>query len=642
MSSIKFNYMRASGVRGTSADAGNWNSSGKPLYLEPGRVHLTDETIDRIIRSVPEKKPVPIYNPSYILDTTQRNLLITKDNTRVIVSFIHEGAGYRNVMGFYTYNWTEKHKQPTDLSEIASNYTIVFPNASYVNSGGDLTRGDRVDIGEFNAGTAIGFFLIPNGWDASSSTGIRSSPSPFVYSDRHLNSNNEVQTVLLQDEQNEGIILSFEDILRPSGDQDFNDLIIHLEVLAASATDELADVVEDFYNIPQLLPEHSQLYTGMFADKSGLYFSVQSLEKQVLENHWVEGSSNLAHYLLEHEIDLEDDTEDAAFMKALWDSIISTSFRDGESEVRSEPSPISGKPSLKLRYKIPTDRLRTFNYLVRSKENLDSVKTRTNGKTALENLVDLERQYVGLGRSERWTVQRSDEPRTLLEQPNSSVRSTLSEGTPIIWGDPHVRLASGELLTLPNRTCSFLLYTDVCWRIVAQMGPDPRAAHDENMRDACFIQNLFIRPLDSNAELALDAMNNRIIGTLPQVKPEGRVLRIYPDHCVGQFQEIWFKKDLGMKMVAMGCPAWVKTSREFCRKIYGETANVMCLELFYRWETTTTPVLTKDTNSFKLRVVTLPDRYGHWNQVEIVSPLSTWAHPGGVLAGNVSFEKLVL
>ncbi len=69
-------------------------------------------------------------------------------------------------MGFYTYdinNQSSTAPQPEDI-------TIIFPNASVLGSGGGLQTGDKVKIGNFPAGTGIGWVLLANAWNLGSSS----------------------------------------------------------------------------------------------------------------------------------------------------------------------------------------------------------------------------------------------------------------------------------------------------------------------------------------------------------------------------------------------------------------------------------------------------------------------------------------
>lgn len=201
---------------------GTFNSQGVPDYLETRDV-ISASLIEFINASLPESKPVPIYHPTFLADNSQTNLDI-EEQADVWITFVHEGAGYRNTLGFYSYDTDNPPTTSADIEEVK----IAFPNVSFQNSGGGLRSGDKVNLGRFEAGTSIGFVLFANGWNGGITTGIRQ-----VYSHEYLNpeTNPELQAhnVLLWDETNELFLLGFEDLNRMEGsDDDFNDAIFYL------------------------------------------------------------------------------------------------------------------------------------------------------------------------------------------------------------------------------------------------------------------------------------------------------------------------------------------------------------------------------------------------------------------------------
>ena len=121
------------------------------------------------------------------------------------------------------------------------NKTIIFPNTSLPRKGGNLNSGSKVKLlynvndpsQKFPNNIGIGFFLIPNGWHGHQS-GFVNRPN-IVYTDRVFNRHNpdpegNIQVILLHDLVNSNndqgqLLLGFEDIMRPAGDKDFNDLI---------------------------------------------------------------------------------------------------------------------------------------------------------------------------------------------------------------------------------------------------------------------------------------------------------------------------------------------------------------------------------------------------------------------------------
>ncbi|WP_417886525.1 DUF4114 domain-containing protein [Zunongwangia sp.] len=203
---------------------GTYTADGVPNYLD-GRDKISAETIQMINDALPEGYPVPDYNPHYISAGYDTDIVLDKD-ADVWVTFVQEGAGYKNVLGFYTYDSNKPQPSKPTPEEI----TIIFPNVSAQGSGGGLLVGDKVKIGRFTAGTGIGWVLLANGWKNGAVTSghwqVFSNPDYNPESDPDLKPHN----VLLADEENERIILGFEDIRRDysSCDQDFNDALFYV------------------------------------------------------------------------------------------------------------------------------------------------------------------------------------------------------------------------------------------------------------------------------------------------------------------------------------------------------------------------------------------------------------------------------
>jgi len=202
---------------------GTWNSSGVPSYLLPVNDNISSSFLLDITTSLPEgANPLPVSHPEY-LQANRPTTLTVKERADVWVTFIHEGAGYKNTLGFYTF---DAQNPPTTTDQV-TNPTIIFPNVSYAGSGGGLVSGNKVKIGTFDAGTSIGFFLLSN---AYSGTTVGNGLYPLF---SHSNLNPETNTninrhfILLDDSKSNNILLSVEDIRRDNAscDNDFNDAV---------------------------------------------------------------------------------------------------------------------------------------------------------------------------------------------------------------------------------------------------------------------------------------------------------------------------------------------------------------------------------------------------------------------------------
>ena len=218
---------------------GSYSSNGTPDYLEAEGDEVSIATLELIDNALPESYPVPVYNPHYISAGYDTDVILT-DSAEVYITFVTEGAGYRNVLGFYTY---DTNNVPTTTPS-PSDITIIFPNVSALGSGGGLQTGDKVKIGNFSAGTGIGWVLLANGWNGSVTPGywqVFSNPDYNPEANPTLRHHN----VLLCDTAHERVILGFEDIRRDYGscDNDFNDAIFYVTANPFSAI-ELNNLVD--------------------------------------------------------------------------------------------------------------------------------------------------------------------------------------------------------------------------------------------------------------------------------------------------------------------------------------------------------------------------------------------------------------
>ncbi|MFY0594632.1 LruC domain-containing protein [Roseivirga sp.] len=204
---------------------GAYNNQGVPSYLESERDEISSTLLQYINASLPEKQPVPDFHPSYLANGKKTTLDID-EVCDVWLTFVHEGAGWRNAMAFYTY---PTNTPPQSLDDI-DNVNVIFPNLSFSGSGGGLSSGDKVNIGRFDPGTSVGLVLLANGWDGNNSEDYEH----IVFADKNLNPEADddlkQHNVLLWDADNELFLIGFEDIRRDDipfkCDQDFNDAIL--------------------------------------------------------------------------------------------------------------------------------------------------------------------------------------------------------------------------------------------------------------------------------------------------------------------------------------------------------------------------------------------------------------------------------
>lgn len=201
---------------------GTYNSNGRPNYLEALGDEIGLDMLNTINASLPEQKKVPELHPEYIANDATTNINVRED-AEVWITFVHEGAGYRNALGFYTY---DTKTPPTSLADITE-IKFIYPNASLKGSSGEMVSGDKVKLGTFKAGTTIGLVLFQNAWNGRDV----SVGATALFSDANLNpeadANLRKHNVFLQYQNT--FLIGFEDIKRDNSgcDQDFNDLIVY-------------------------------------------------------------------------------------------------------------------------------------------------------------------------------------------------------------------------------------------------------------------------------------------------------------------------------------------------------------------------------------------------------------------------------
>ena len=200
-------------------------STGKPDNLTYARSLYPSDFFTRISNALPESH----VNEAFLTDDSGSNITLTEE-AEVFVTFIHEGAGYKNSFGYFTF---DKENPPTSPEEVSE--TIIFPNLSYPH----LTNGHRLSLGTFPAGTSIGFFIAANGFWYDS--GVKNFAVPYYYSLKSLNPDPtdalKQHNVLLFDDEVDEVIIGFEDLPRTWGDNDFNDAVFSVKATPGSAID---------------------------------------------------------------------------------------------------------------------------------------------------------------------------------------------------------------------------------------------------------------------------------------------------------------------------------------------------------------------------------------------------------------------
>lgn len=274
-----------------------FNSLGVPDNLLVPGDDIEQQLLDDIDNTIPPG--VNINKTPRLITTDNLDTQIT-DSAEVWITFVHEGAGFTNSLGYYTYDLNNPPASVDDINQ----FNLVFPNASLSGSGGGLDHGDKVFLGEFSANTGIGWFLVADGWNSDNEdVTVKSADNRLVkysnpdFNDFVNNLDKRQHTVVLKDNQREVLILSFEDISRdaPFVDHDMNDAIFYATVTPFTAVgnpnlpepdpcpdsdgDGVSDCSDCFPNDPDrahksYFPGENQVGTLMYEDlwpKTGDY-----------------------------------------------------------------------------------------------------------------------------------------------------------------------------------------------------------------------------------------------------------------------------------------------------------------------------------------------------------------------------------
>ena len=232
---------------------GSWDNEGKPSYLWNPDDKIANDFLADVNASLPENKKLSDSHPEYLSSADNGNIQLIED-AEVWITFVHEGAGYRNAIGYYTH---KNDNAPAKKSEI-KDATIIFPNVSYSGAGGSLNSGNKVQLlyldtttnkysKIFPKGTTVAWFFIANSFNGSRFS--VDSGLGTLYSDSRFNPETDVNkrkhNVILKDTKRQLLLIGFEDINRERGsDEDFNDGVFYTTVTPYTAvkTDDIKPI----------------------------------------------------------------------------------------------------------------------------------------------------------------------------------------------------------------------------------------------------------------------------------------------------------------------------------------------------------------------------------------------------------------
>ena len=135
-----------------------------PAAAQDRTIAMPSAVLDPIVDVLPERGNA---GAAFLSDGFSPNLEILSD-TQVSITFVHEGAGFRNSLGYFTYR-----EEPNGTYTILSS-NLIIADASLPPQG-SLQSGDTWDLRDengqirtFSSGDNIGFFVVANGWNAES------------------------------------------------------------------------------------------------------------------------------------------------------------------------------------------------------------------------------------------------------------------------------------------------------------------------------------------------------------------------------------------------------------------------------------------------------------------------------------------
>lgn len=227
------------------------------IFILNGCIKDTDETISELPKElIRTKLDSTIYSdilklfpnsinatnryPLLFSDTIEKRIVLTEE-TEIFITYVAENANFRNTLGWYSYT---PGKEPTSIKDI--NIHLLFPNISGKGEGGELNQGDMMQLGnvKFPKGTAIGFFLIVNGWQ----NGLINYKAQTHYTDYFLNPGGYQQHILFKLKDSKHIILGFEDLEYEGSDKDYNDILL----IVSDNKDNLETIFFELDNLAKL------------------------------------------------------------------------------------------------------------------------------------------------------------------------------------------------------------------------------------------------------------------------------------------------------------------------------------------------------------------------------------------------------
>ncbi len=259
----------------------SWDDYGVPSNMATPPAVIPARLYQNLMHTLPNARNISIDHPDFLGRSSN---IILKDSSVVDMVFVHDGGDLTSSIGYYWYKTSDGFNSATIRK------TLLFPNASYANGGGNIATGDRVALkfkdpqtgvwgDKFPGGYTVGFFIYPHGFNG----GVNGNPNTKTITEKSMGvfysnyATGRQQSLLLKDpttfneENKDVVILAFEDWPRQTysswQDNDYNDVIMLVRATKGTVdTRDIPDIVPDPSDDPKPDPKDNYLiYEGTLA-----------------------------------------------------------------------------------------------------------------------------------------------------------------------------------------------------------------------------------------------------------------------------------------------------------------------------------------------------------------------------------------
>lgn len=495
-----------------------------------------------IIRTVENGLPETINNSASAFATfpgvyaSDKDITVGSTETFIDISFISEGAGYLNTFGYYFY-YLDESELPIVLTTDTENNpddlyyhpTVVFPNASFSRSGGDLKAGDtrrlkgNLPNGKFK-NVRVGFFLLANAWTKTGSGALGNGTGKTVHTTNQLNSNYSpayiatitdpydpvqiadyrtgMQTMFLFYVTKNSWVLSFEDVTRPPGDSDFNDLILLIKKTPEPDSDEKA-------RYAQITPIAATNSKGK-ADSDGLFLWLDITKvcndgsDMIFTRNMTFNTENITY--IKDEIEITQSPKD--YVKSIMQKLNWNYTDNADGLVEEDETSNTLKQVFRFRPSDIADH--TVDgyvklYIMEREYNIENTTPVNDaGQTNYEVLLDYQHVFADYWYSTEGESKYIDhesfsfmcgETRNMdLDEPNTNFEKITI--VLLAWGDPYIQLldSSKGSYKLPDVEGRYTLLQNSKILIQADTAksPDTELSDDPNLRGTTFFKRFVI------------------------------------------------------------------------------------------------------------------------------------------------------